>query len=88
MEALVVELAEEGYQAAYRQGGVFTGPWLRWWTRSRRKIWISPTAKQWAWTGSMVKFKGRCKDLELNVYDYLTPSQVAKDYKTTTKEFG
>jgi hypothetical protein len=37
---------------------------------------------------SMMKFKGRCKDLELYVYDYLTPSQAAKDYKTTTKEIG
>jgi hypothetical protein len=37
---------------------------------------------------SVMKFKGRCKELELYVYDYLTPSQAAKDYKTTTKEIG
>jgi hypothetical protein len=37
---------------------------------------------------SVMKFKGRCKDLELYVYDYLTPSQAAKDYKITTKEIA
>jgi hypothetical protein len=37
---------------------------------------------------SVMKFKGRCKDLENFVYDYLTPSPAAKDYKTTTKEIG
>jgi hypothetical protein len=35
-----------------------------------------------------VKFKGRCKDLEQDVYDYLTPSQAAKDYKTTTSKIA
>jgi hypothetical protein len=37
---------------------------------------------------SVMKFKGRCKDLENFIYDYLTPSQAAKDYKTTTKAIG
>jgi hypothetical protein len=37
---------------------------------------------------TVVKFKGRCKDLETHVYDYITPSQAARDYKTTTSKLA
>jgi poly(3-hydroxyalkanoate) synthetase len=34
------------------------------------------------------KFKGRIKDLEEYVYEYLTPSQAAQEYETTTRELA
>jgi hypothetical protein len=36
----------------------------------------------------VVKFKGRCKDLELHVYDYITTSQAARDYESTTSKIA